>query len=64
VGAEFENIVPGNPLQHFHEQNALCALCDVPTRAIVIMVPAKTVCSPSYEETVIILHRSMNTVTD
>ena len=36
------------PLQHVHDQNAPCAVCDVPTRSRVIMVPAKTVCPPSW----------------
>ena len=50
-GAEYEvdyNGVPGNPLQYLQEQNAPCAVCDVPTRSRVIMVPAKTVCPPSW----------------
>ena len=49
-GTEFEvNYgVPGNPLQHLHEQNAPCAVCDVPTRARAIMVPAKITCPPSW----------------
>jgi hypothetical protein len=46
-GAEFE-VFHGNPLQHLSEENAPCAVCDVPTRARVIMVPAKTVCPPSW----------------
>ena len=40
--------VPGNPLQDLHLQNAPCAVCDVPTRARVIMIPAKTVCPSSW----------------
>ncbi len=40
--------VSGNPLQHLHQHNAPCAICDVHTRARVIMVPAKTVCPPSW----------------
>ena len=47
-GAEFEVGATGNPLLHIHEQNAPCAVCDVPTRSRVIMVPAKTVCPPSW----------------
>ena len=46
-GAEFE-ISNGSPLQYLHEHNAPCAVCDVPTRAKVIMVPVKTVCPPSW----------------
>ena len=40
--------VPGSPLQHLHLQNAPCAVCDVPTRARAIMVPAKITCPPSW----------------
>ena len=47
TGAEYE-IPNGGPLYHLHNQNAPCAVCDVPTRARVIMVPAKTVCPPSW----------------
>jgi hypothetical protein len=47
-GAELEVGLRGNPLQHLSEENAPCAVCDVPTRARVIMVPAKTVCPPSW----------------
>ena len=49
-GVEYEFPYPGQstPLQHLNEQNAPCAVCDVPTRARVIMVPAKTVCPPSW----------------
>ena len=46
VGAEFEVDALGNLLRHLHEQNSPCAVCDVPTRTRVIMVPAKTVCPP------------------
>ena len=46
-GVEYE-INPGSPLRYIHQQNAPCAVCDVPTRARVIMVPAKTVCPPSW----------------
>ena len=37
-----------DPLQHLDDDNTPCAVCDVPTRARVIMVPAKTVCPPSW----------------
>ena len=49
-GTEYEvnYAIPGNPLQHLHQQNAPCAVCDVPIRSRVIMVPAKTVCPPSW----------------
>ena len=49
-GVEYEVSYPGQstPLQHLHEQNAPCAVCDVPIRARVIVVPAKTVCPPSW----------------
>ena len=46
-GVEFE-IVNGSPLRPLHEQNAPCAVCDVPTRSRVIIMPAKTVCPPSW----------------
>ena len=46
-GLEYE-ITLESPLRHLHEQNAPCAVCDVPTRARVIMVPAKTLCPPSW----------------
>ena len=49
-GVEYEVPYSGQstPLQHLHDQNAPCAVCDVLTRARVIMVPAKTVCPPSW----------------
>ena len=48
-GAEFEGShLSGDPVQYLHEHNAPCAVCDVPTRARVIMIPAKTVCPPSW----------------
>ena len=46
-GTQYE-VSSGSPIQRFHDQNAPCAVCDVPTRARVIMVPAKTVCPPSW----------------
>ena len=39
---------PIGPLAHLHEQNAPCAVCDVPTRSRAIMVPAKTDCPSSW----------------
>ena len=49
-GTEFEvNYgVPGNPLQHLHNHNAPCAVCFVPVRSTTIMVPAKSMCPPSW----------------
>ena len=49
-GVEYEFPYGGlsHPLQDVHNQNVPCAICDVPTRARVIMVPAKTVCPPSW----------------
>ena len=47
-GAEYQVNIIGNPLQHLFNHNVPCAVCDVPTRARVIMVPAKTVCPPSW----------------
>ena len=49
-GAEYDDVYndPRNPLQHLINHNVPCAICDVPTRARVIMVPAKTVCPSSW----------------
>ena len=39
-GAEYEDpLVPGR-----HQHNAPCAVCNVPTKATVMMIPAKTTC--------------------
>ena len=50
-GTEYEvnYDLPGSSqsIQHVHQQNAPCAVCDVPTRARVIMIPAKTTCPSS-----------------
>ena len=42
--------LPGSsqPIQHIHQQNAPCTVCDIPTRARVIMIPAKTMCPSSW----------------
>ena len=45
-GAEYEFFV--GPLANATEHNAPCAICFVPTRASVIMIPAKTVCPSSW----------------
>ena len=45
-GAEYEVFV--GPLANASEYNAPCAICFVPTRASVIMIPAKTVCPSSW----------------
>ena len=46
-GAEYETLdVPH--LSSLAQHNAPCAVCDVPTRARVIMIPAKAVCPPSW----------------
>ena len=45
-GAEYEFFV--GPLVNATEHNAPCAICFVPTRASVIMIPAKTVCPSSW----------------
>ena len=49
-GVEYEPNygIPGNPIQHLDDHNAPCAVCDVPTRARVIMIPAKTVCPSTW----------------
>ena len=47
-GAEFEfdaNIAPNS---NVYNQIAACAICHVPTRATVIMVPGKTLCPSSW----------------
>ena len=45
-GAEFQvnYNIPGNPLQHLDDHNPPCAVCDAPTKARAIVIPAKTVC--------------------
>ena len=48
VEYEFPYNDVSSPLQHVHNENAPCAVCDVPTRSRVIMVPAKTMCPPSW----------------
>ena len=45
-GVEYELLV--GPLTNSTEYNAPCAVCFIPTRAAVIMVPAKTVCPSSW----------------
>ena len=40
--------VPGNPFQDLHTENVPCAVCYVPVRSTTIMIPAKTVCPPSW----------------
>ena len=45
-GVEYEFFV--GPLANATEHNAPCAICFVPTRASVIMIPAKTVCPSSW----------------
>ena len=45
-GAEYE-IFEG-PIANASEYNAPCAICFIPTRASVIMIPAKTVCPSSW----------------
>ena len=45
-GAEYEFFV--GPLKNATEHNAPCAVCFVPSRASVIMIPAKTVCPSSW----------------
>ena len=36
------------PLSAFHDQNVPCAVCYVSTRGTVLMIPAKTICPPSW----------------
>ena len=45
-GAEYEFFA--GPLTNVAEYNAPCAVCFVPTRATVIMIPAKTICPASW----------------
>ena len=45
-GAEYEFFV--GPLANATKHNAPCAICFVPSRASVIMIPAKTVCPSSW----------------
>ncbi len=42
-GAEYESYPPA-PLGHLAYHNVPCAVCYVPTRAAIIMIPAKTQC--------------------
>ena len=42
-GAEYEN-----PLQGTHDHNVPCAVCYVATREVVVMIPAKACCPPSW----------------
>ena len=46
-GAEYESFPPA-PLGHLGQQNVPCAVCYVPTRAAMIMIPAKTQCPTSW----------------
>ena len=46
-GAEYESFPPA-PLGHLGEHNVPCAVCYVPTRAAMIMIPAKTQCPTSW----------------
>ena len=55
VAARFPSIIHGTEYEFFNgplgnatEHNAPCAICFVPTRASVIMIPAKTVCPSSW----------------
>ncbi len=45
-GAEYE-IYPQQPIHHLHDHNVPCAVCYVPTRAAILMIPAKTQCPTS-----------------
>ena len=45
-GAEYE--FSGGPNGNVHDHNVPCAVCYVPTRATAIMVPAKSLCPPSW----------------
>ena len=44
-GAEYET---SYPRQEVNDHNVPCAVCDVATRARVIVIPAKTTCPPSW----------------
>ncbi len=46
-GAEYQSFSP-TPLRHLGDQNVPCAVCYVPTRAAMIMIPAKTQCPTSW----------------
>ncbi len=46
-GAEYESFAT-QPLRHLHDNNVPCAICYVPTRAAMIMIPAKTQCPTSW----------------
>ncbi len=46
-GAEYESFPPA-PLGHLAHHNVPCAVCYVPTRAAMIMIPAKTQCPTSW----------------
>ena len=45
-GAEYE--FGNGPIRSVWQNNVPCAVCYVPTRATAIMVPAKTLCPPSW----------------
>ena len=45
-GAEYQNNFPNNA--NVHDHDVPCAVCHVPTRATVIMVPAKSLCPSSW----------------
>ena len=45
-GAEYEFFA--GPLENHTQYNAPCAVCDVPSRSRAIMIPAKTMCPPSW----------------
>ena len=45
-GSEYQG--HNGPLHNVHNQNVPCAVCYVSTRAVMIMIPAKTVCPSSW----------------
>ena len=45
-GSEYET--RDGPLSAFHDQNVPCTVCYVSTRGTVLMIPAKTICLPSW----------------
>ena len=47
-GAEYETSYSSDPLRSVFEHNSPCAVCATSARSMVLMVPAKTQCPPSW----------------
>ena len=49
-GIEYETAVggPGDPLSSVHNHNVPCAICHIPTRSSILMIPGRTRCPSSW----------------